>query len=405
MKTFHIVFLLGLLVSLLVGLATASPEDQQYQRRSGNRRSSKRSGGSNQQRQQRQQQQQHNPYDQQPGQRKFNQNWSSLDREIFHLNEQIRNDPELGPATSFYSWLDISKRSSQADIDRAYKQLSRKIHPDKVTATRERALKKKLKEQKEAEAEAATATATDTATAAAENDAPVTPKVKPLSASERKHLYKDATDRFARLGLVYKILSDTHARERYDFFLDHGFPKLKGADYFYSRYRPGTVFVFVFIFLLVSAGQYVSKKITVSRHRRYMLSVIDEAKALAWPSGIPAGNTRGVVLDNGKEFHVHPDGQVYLLDTKDSRKKYLLDPTEIVDPVWSETIIYTVPIKLYKMINKNYGGRKVGRKEEDVPKNNSQSQESEKEDESDSSVEKKINGAKQANKMGGRRRK
>lgn len=366
MKTLH--FVSGLLVCLLLGLVSASPDGGRQQRDKPTRRSKSNSNGNSNY--------DGNAYQENPGQRKFNQNWSALDREIFHLNEQIRGDAELGPATTFYSWLEIPKRSTQAEITKAYKQLSRRIHPDKVTAMRDRAYKAQLKEQ------GAT-------------------KVKPQTAADRRHDYKLATDRFARLGLVYKILSDATARERYDFFLDHGFPKLKGADYFYSRYRPGVLFVAVFLYLLVGVGQLVSQKVTASQQRRYMTAIITDAKALAWPSGVPAGNPRNVVLDNGKEFRVYPDGRVFLLEDRAPRTEYLLDVAEIAEPSWRATVLYTLPRRLlatFMPADELQGGKKLGRKDAEPATDDEEKSE-------ESVADKKPAAAKPATKLGGRRRK
>lgn len=307
-----------------------------------------------------------NAYKDKAGQKKFNHNWSALDRELFLLNDQLKNDVLLaGTPANFYSWLDIPRKASMDQITKAYKRLSRQIHPDKVNAVREKAYKQQQRELEKRKLEAA------------EKNEPLEELdpdtlLKPLTASERKKEYKLATDRFTRLGLVYKILNDVQARERYDFFLDHGFPKLKGADYFYSRYRPGVGFVLVFIYLFVGVGHYVSLRITSSQHRRHMSNIISDAKELAWPNGIPASTPKTVIhQSNGKIFRVYPNGSVSLLDDEGGKLKkpheFVLDLSEVADPHWKDTLLFTIPQRLFRSLvpaKEDNGGRKLGKREE-----------------------------------------
>lgn len=236
--------------------------------------------------------------------------WSALDREIFKLNDQVTAD--VGEKASFYDWLEVSPKATSEEIHKAYKRLSRKIHPDKVR------------------------------------------RQSGINA-------KEATERFARLGLINKILRDTDSKERYDFYLEHGFPKLKGSDYFYSRYRPGIGFVIVFLYLLIGGGQFVAAKITASQHRKHMSSVIDEAKSTAWPGGFPESGKRKIALSSGKVFMVYPDGLVSLVE---NNVEYPLLLDDIQDPKWSETIIFTFPLRVFhQFFPPKPSGRVLGTKE------------------------------------------
>lgn len=223
--------------------------------------------------------------------------WSPLDHEIFKLNDQVTRD--LGAKTSFYDWLEVSPKATAEDIHKAYKRISRRIHPDKVAR------------------------------------------------SGSKKEYKEATERFTRLGLINQILRTTDSKERYDFFLEHGFPRWKGSDYFYTRYRPGLGFVLVFLLLLIGTGQYVAKRITASQHRKHMSMIISDAKAAAWPGGLPESGKRKIGFPNGKVFMVYPDGTVCLVE---DNHEFPLNLSEIEDPTWKDTIIYTLPLRLYEKV-------------------------------------------------------
>jgi curved DNA-binding protein CbpA len=274
--------------------------------------------------------------------------WSALDREIFRLNDQVSQD--LGEKTSFYDWLEVSPKASPEEIHSAYKRLSRKIHPDKV--------RRKLGTKR----------------------------------------IKEATDRFTRLGLINKILRDTDSKERYDFFLEHGFPKLRGSDYFYSRYRPGVGFVTIFLFLLVGFGHYVALKITASQHRKHMSLIIKDAKAAAWPAGFPESGKKKVSLPNGKIFMVYPDGGVNLIE---NNVEYPLLLQDIHDPELKDTLLYSLPLKLFhQFFPAKPPGRVLGTKDKSDSSTSAAA-----EAESKSSEEKSKPKAKPAVKAGGRRRK
>uniref|UniRef100_A0A060T719 ARAD1C25146p n=1 Tax=Blastobotrys adeninivorans TaxID=409370 RepID=A0A060T719_BLAAD len=215
--------------------------------------------------------------------------WSAEDREIFSLRDAVSKD--LGPDMTFYDWLKVSSSATDAEIAKAYRRLSQKLHPDKNPS-------------------------------------------------------KSAQEKFTRLGLVVKILRGP-GRDRYDFFLKHGFPRWKGTDYYYSRFRPGIGMVTAFLFLLVSFAQYWFLRLSAMQHRRHMSSIIDEAKGIAWPNGIPTSK-RQVTLPNGKNFMVYTEGTVSLVEDK---HEYPLDIEEIVLPTWKNTILYTIPKKLYYKVS------------------------------------------------------
>lgn len=230
--------------------------------------------------------------------------WSAQDREIFSLQESVETD--LGKHVTFYDWLGVDRNADHDAIGKAYKKLSVKLHPDKDSS-------------------------------------------------------KKATERFSRLGLVYKILRGP-GRERYDFFLDHGFPRWNGTDYYYSRYRPGFGTVLVFLYLLVGVAQYAFLRITAHQHRKHMSQVIDKALELA---GV-TNTQRKVSFENGKVFMVYPHGAVSLIDDD---VEYLLSVEDIKLPTWEDTIVYKVPFWGYCKVTGRQYSSLPEKKDTSVPVN------------------------------------
>ena len=71
---------------------------------------------------------------------------------------------------------------------------------------------------------------------------------KAATYDEIKAAVKLASDRQARLSIVANILKGS-GRARYDHFVANGFPKWKGTNYYYDRYRPGLGTVMFGVFL------------------------------------------------------------------------------------------------------------------------------------------------------------
>lgn len=231
-------------------------------------------------------------------------NWTPQDYEIFSLNDKIRSD--LGSDTTFYSWLGLPKgaKSTTEEISKAYRKLSRKLHPDKFRGN--------LKSEK-----------------------------------------KKAEERFQALSLVGNILRDNSLRQRYDYFLSNGFPKWKGTGYYYSRYRPGVVLTLFVVYLVVSTFQYVSLKINRKQDYKRIAAMRESIKTQAWGgSYIPPldGSARKMVAPNGKEFHVSPTGEVSLIeyDKNEEMVLTLMDENDIdVNPSFRESYFVKIPCGLW----------------------------------------------------------
>lgn len=219
------------------------------------------------------------------------------DLEIFSLRDNIIAD--LGEDVTFYSWLGVDTDADGPTITKAYRKLSRAIHPDK----------------------------------------------NPSDA---------ATQRFARLGLVHKILR-SDGRSRYDFYLRKGFPAHKDGNYLFNRYRPGVVFALAFILVVTTGIHYVLRVIDTRRKREFLQGVIDEATDKARSSSGIVETEKRVTLDGGRTFTVLPTGEVYF-NHKGSES--LVDVNALATP----TIRDTFPFLLW---NKLTGSSKTEELEEE----------------------------------------
>lgn len=109
------------------------------------------------------------------------------------------------------------------------------------------------------------------------------------SQSEIKATAKAASDRFARLGIVTNILRGA-GRERYDHFLNNGFPKWKGTGYYYARFRPGLGSVLAGLFIFIGGGgHWLALYMSWRRQQEFVGRYIKFARHAAWGDnlGIP----------------------------------------------------------------------------------------------------------------------
>ncbi|KAJ1724077.1 hypothetical protein LPJ61_005776 [Coemansia biformis] len=147
--------------------------------------------------------------------------WEKLDHEIFELYDDIKRHEDTA---DWYEFLGIDAKSGVEDINKAYRQLSKKYHPDKLQR---------------------------------------------LSAAESKK----ATKRFQRMGLVVGIMRDSESRKRYNFFRKNGVPAWRGTGYLYRRWRPGFGSVMVGLVLFASAMQYLFHQLSYWRAQQRIKAV------------------------------------------------------------------------------------------------------------------------------------
>ncbi|KAF8309571.1 DnaJ-domain-containing protein [Clavulina sp. PMI_390] len=158
--------------------------------------------------------------------------WTKEDHEIFDLVQALE-DAE-GKGTTFYSILGVPYTATTAEIGKAYRKKSLSMHPDK------------------------------------------NPGVKNIE------------ERYARLGVISKILREKEGRERYDFFYKNGVPKWRGTGYYYERFRPGLGSVLIFLALVTSGAQHGIAHVNRKRDLDRIYRLQKQAKLTAYgPKGLP----------------------------------------------------------------------------------------------------------------------
>lgn len=185
--------------------------------------------------------------------------WSAEDHEIFRLRDELIQHE--GDNATFYNFLGVKPSASQDDINRAYRKQSRLMHPDKARANWVANFGKPK---------------------AGEKKKPGSAVHKKPTQREIKAFNKEASARFARLGVVTNILRGPE-RERYDHFMNNGFPKWRGTGYYYARFRPGLGSVLFGLFVFVGGGfHYLALYIGWKKQREFVERYIKHARRMAW---------------------------------------------------------------------------------------------------------------------------
>jgi len=241
------------------------------------------------------------------------------------------------------------------DINKAYRKTSTRIHPDKFKPP------------------------------------------KHLSRTQQAAAKTKASERFARLGLIANILRGPE-RDSYDHFLKNGFPKWRGTGYYYARFRPGIGSVLFGIYLVAGAAHYIVLSLNVKRQRQFMRDIIRDVRQAAFGSaGVPGlaqalgeedpaavkkpkkskrdiggsgdatPNRRKVGGPNGKSFVVDGLGDVFLLDeAEDGTQELLLDPSEVQDAMWRNTLLVGLPKGIWNITLGRFIGKKAATGSDEV---------------------------------------
>lgn len=200
--------------------------------------------------------------------------WTKEDHEIFRLRDEVVASE--GDEVTFYDFLGVRPSASRKEINDAFRKRSRAIHPDK--AKHNFVTTKSIPKPK----------------AASENKKPGTHVSKGPSKKELDKFMKEATERYSRLGVVANLLKGPE-RERYDHFLNHGFPTWRGTGYYYTRYRPGLGTVLVGLFIVGGGlGHFYALKISYNNQVKFMDKYIREARKSAWGADSPLTSISGI---------------------------------------------------------------------------------------------------------------
>ena len=160
----------------------------------------------------------------------------------------------------------VGPGASQDEINRAYRKKSRLIHPDKVKQSFLASKPKPTAKPKSGK----------------RSKTPGVHVTKGPSQNEIRDEVKKASDRFARLGIVANILRGP-GRERYDHFLQNGFPRWRGTGYYYARFRPGLGSVLIGLFVLGGGlAHYGAMYLSWKRQREFVERYIRYARRAAW---------------------------------------------------------------------------------------------------------------------------
>ena len=222
--------------------------------------------------------------------------WTKEDHEIFRLKDEVQ--AHEGRNTTFYSFLALKENASQDEINKAYRKLSRTLHPDKARSNWLASYNVPKKPK--------TKTGAKPTVHVQKNKQP--------SQSEISRFNKEASGRFERLSLVANLLRGPE-RERYDHFMANGFPKWRGTGYYYERLRPGLGTVLTGLFIVVGGGaHYAALYLSWKRQREFVGRYIKHARRMAWGDEAGIGAIPGL---GGQAANGAPPQQS-VQDTEDS---------------------------------------------------------------------------------------
>ena len=143
---------------------------------------------------------------------------------------------------------------------------------------------------------------------------------KPTARQLEAHA-KEASDRYARLGLVNKVLLGP-GRARYDHFLSNGFPAWKGTGYYYARFRPGFGSVLVGLFIFVGgAGHYLALYLNWKRQQDFLLRYINFARRQAWGDNLNIPGVEAVPVVEEKKDEEMEEGPRQPMNRKERRQQ------------------------------------------------------------------------------------
>ncbi|CCH42121.1 Chaperone protein [Wickerhamomyces ciferrii] len=220
--------------------------------------------------------------------------WSVEDQEIFKIHHELQKDY---PGTNFYEFFQLKQgpKSNWKEINRQFKKLSVKFHPDKVKG-----------------------------------------------GSKTKKL---ALKNYERLSVIANILKGS-GKERYDFFLKQGFPKYKNNQFLYERFKPGMIFTGVFLYLIIGIGHYVILKISTNQQKQRVETLLEQLKgyAIQQSSNGIITEPRKYKLENYElPFLVRIDG-VFIIQDEDNQVLTRITTDDILTPRVQDSLLIKAPL-------------------------------------------------------------
>ena len=199
----------------------------------------------------------------------------------------------------FKDFVGVKPSASQDDINKAFKKKGRTYHPDKVKQSFIASKAKPTKGTKK----------------------PGVHVSKAPSEREISKAVKEANARFTRLSLVVNILRG-EGRERYDHFLNNGFPKWRGSGYYYARFRPGLVSTLLGLFVFGGGlAHYAALILSWKRQREFVERYIRHARKTAWGDESGIAGVPGLDSINGVAAPPSTTGQDDEMVTLNRRQK------------------------------------------------------------------------------------
>lgn len=190
--------------------------------------------------------------------------WSKEDHEIFRLRDEVITNE--GSNATFYSLLGVKPNANTDEITKAYRKLSKRMHPDKARSNWLASYNTPPKPNSKPGAKPTVHVHKD----------------KKPSQSEVKKFMKEATVKYERFTTIAEILRSP-LRDRYDHFLRNGFPAWRGTGYYYQRFRPGLGTVLIGLFLVIGGGaHYAALYLSWKRKREFVERYIKDARRMAW---------------------------------------------------------------------------------------------------------------------------
>ncbi|PVZ98761.1 hypothetical protein BB558_000568 [Smittium angustum] len=220
--------------------------------------------------------------------------WEEIDYEIFELWDSIK---KFDKTTNWYELIGVTEKATIGDINKAYRKISIKYHPDKM-----RGSKKEIKK---------------------------------------------ATDKFSRIGLVANIFRDDYKRKRYNFFKKNGVPKWRGTGYLYTRYRPGGGSVVVGLLIFFSFIQYLFMKLNYWRAQERIKEYEEYMKA---------GKKSKLFIDKSMKpnrksrRNYEEESDEYMDDGEASFNEAGINPYTVEPPRFSNLLVVSIPMYFVKKI-------------------------------------------------------